>query len=30
MKITDEMIDYISQLARLELSGEEKEKGKEK
>lgn len=29
MKITDEMIDYISQLARLELSGEEKEKGKE-
>lgn len=29
MKITDEMIDYISQLARLELSGEEREKGKE-
>ena len=29
MNITDEMIDYISQLARLELSGEEKEKGKE-
>lgn len=29
MKITDEMIDYISQLARLELSGEEKERGKE-
>ena len=29
MKITDEMIDYISQLARLELSGEERENGKE-
>lgn len=29
MKITDEMIDYISQLARLELSGEEREKGKD-
>ncbi len=29
MKITDEMIDYISQLARLELSGEEREKVKE-
>ena len=29
MKITDEMIDYISQLARLELSEEEREKGKE-
>ena len=28
MNITDEMIDYISQLARLELSEEEKEKSK--
>ncbi len=28
MKITDEMIDYIGILARLELSGEEKETAK--
>lgn len=29
MKITDEMIDYIGILAKLELSGDERERGKE-
>jgi len=28
MKITDELIDYIGELSRLELSPEEKERGK--
>ncbi|MBR0598408.1 Asp-tRNA(Asn)/Glu-tRNA(Gln) amidotransferase subunit GatC [Sinanaerobacter chloroacetimidivorans] len=28
MKITDELIDYIGELSRLELSGEEKENAK--
>jgi aspartyl-tRNA(Asn)/glutamyl-tRNA(Gln) amidotransferase subunit C len=28
MKITDELIDYIGELSRLELSGEEKEGAK--
>lgn len=28
MKITDELIDYIGELSRLELSAEEKERGK--
>ena len=29
MQITDELIDYVSSLARLALSDEEKEKTKE-